>query len=201
MLSFVFGLILAAAMYLFVALDKTYNHVSAGELKRQARDGDELAKLLYKTVAHGQNLQLVLSIGIVASAAASALFFANAAPSIFGFILVALLLALGFLWLPARRLTPLASRLAIWFSPPLANLLYYLHRPLHAVNKNLRSQADSNFHTRLYTPQDLIEFLDRQKAQSNNRILPEDLAAAELALKFSGKTVRDIQFPASKVKL
>ncbi|MGH7195596.1 MAG: CBS domain-containing protein [Candidatus Saccharimonadales bacterium] len=200
MLSFVFGLILAAVMYVFIALDKTYNHVTAKELKRRARDGDDLASLLFKAVAHGQNLQLVLLAGIVLSAAAAALFFATAGPSILGFILVVLLIGLGFLWLPSRRLTPLASRLTIWSTPPLAKFLYYCHRPLHFINTRLLKPSGKTRHTRIYTPEDLIEFLDRQKSQGNSRIMHDDLAAAELALKFNDKKVSHIKLPPAQLK-
>jgi CBS domain containing-hemolysin-like protein len=199
MISFILGLVLAAVMYVFITLEKTYNHVTAKELKRQAADGDELAKLLYRAVAHGQNLRLFTWAGTVLSAAASTLLFANAAPGIFGFILIVLLLVMGFLWLPSRPLTTFSSHLAIWATPAVDKFLYYFHRPLHFVSTKLGKEEIR--HTKLYAPEDLIEFLGRQKRQANNRILHDDLAAAELALKFNDKTVSSVMLSGKEVKL
>jgi len=63
MLGFIFGLLLAAISLILWTLDRTYQHVPSRELKRLARSGDEVAALLYRAVAYGMSLRLLLAGG------------------------------------------------------------------------------------------------------------------------------------------
>ncbi|MEK7603239.1 MAG: CBS domain-containing protein, partial [Patescibacteria group bacterium] len=57
-----------------------------------------------------------------------------------------------------------------------------------------------HLHTGLYEKQDLIELLERQEAQSDNRMEQAELVLAERALKFGDRLVRDRLVPRRVVK-
>ncbi|HEY9712722.1 MAG TPA: hypothetical protein V6C72_04595, partial [Chroococcales cyanobacterium] len=57
---FIFALVCIALSFIALTLRKTYYYLPERELKRQAKNGDKLAKVLYRAVAYGQSLQLLL---------------------------------------------------------------------------------------------------------------------------------------------
>src|SRR5665213_1813700 len=125
MANLLFAIILALVMLLAIALNKTYHHLPFKELKRQARHNEYPARTLYRAAAYGPSLQALLFIIIVLAAASSFVLFAISLNTWMAFGLVAVLLWLGFLWLPASRLTSVSSRLATWMASPLAWALRY----------------------------------------------------------------------------
>jgi hypothetical protein len=60
MLAFILAVALAGIMLLGISLNKTYQHITRKEIKRQARRGDKLARALYKPVSYGPSLQVFL---------------------------------------------------------------------------------------------------------------------------------------------
>src|SRR5579859_5995079 len=71
MFAFILGALLAALAVVNWVLLRTYEYVPPRELKRLARRGDEIAQLLYRAVAYGVNLRILLGLVAVVAGALS----------------------------------------------------------------------------------------------------------------------------------
>jgi len=182
-----------------LSLDKAYHDVAAKEVKRQARQGDELAKLFYRPISYGVALRLLLWFVIILSATGSVMLFASLTSTWVAFILIVLIFGLAFWWLPNVRVGSFNAWLAKVSARPLSLALHYLYPVLKPIAKLVSSIYPVHIHTGLYEKADLLELLDWQSRQTDNRISPEELRAAEHALKFNDKLVSDIATPRQKV--
>jgi CBS domain containing-hemolysin-like protein len=198
--SFIIALICVALAFVALTLRKTYYYLPEAELKREAKSGDHLGKVLWSAVAYGTSLQLLLWLLIGVFAAVGFVLFARVAPPIFGFLAVALLLWFAFAWMPTTRLTRLGARLSVWFTPIIVWLLRWLHRPLDWFLSLAHRFYPAVVHTGLYQKDDLLELIARQKQQPDNRVPIEELELAERALTFERIKVRDVLISRKKVK-
>ncbi len=201
MLQLLFILVLAALTLLAISLQKTYQSLPVKELKRRAAKGDELAKLLHRAVAYGISLQVLLWLIIGLSAAGFSAVLSHTVPSWLAFIGMLALLWVGFAWLPSTRVTNTGQWLAKTLTPAIEWLLTHLHPLLVRVGQFLRTNGRVTVHTGLYQKEDLIELLDRQNGQLDNRITINELNFARHALLFEEKVVRDIMTPRRVVKM
>lgn len=195
------SVILAGLTLLAVSLQKTYHDVPVKELKRRARAGDELANVLYQAVSYGHTLRAVLwfFIGVFAGA-----FFVNVALNSalwFALVVSVILVWAGFVWLPARPVTKLGNRIAKWLAPALAWLLHYLHPLLDWTIEFIHRHRPVRVHTGLYQKDDLLDLIDQQQVQVDNRIDRTELDMARHALSFADKTVGEIMVPRRVVKM
>lgn len=195
-------LVLLAALALFsIGLLKVFRRMPERELKRRAREGDELARALYKAAAYGPSLGAVLwfLVGIT-----NALFFlavSRIVPGWLAVMLSATLIWLGFVWLPAREVTQASSWTAAKVAPVLAWLLNYLHPLLDRAIAFVQRHRPVTIHTGLYDREDLLELLTYQSTQPDNRIEKFELEIASHALAFGDRLVRDHLVPRRIVKM
>lgn len=201
MLHFIIILALAGLTLLAISLQKTYQSLPAKELKRRAAKGDELANLLHRAVGYGISLQVLLWIIIGVSAAGFSAVLSHAVPSWLAFIGMLALLWVGFAWLPSSRVTSTGQWLAKTLTPAIEWLLTHLHPILVRIGQFFRTNGRVTVHTGLYQKDDLIELLDRQNGQLDNRITANELNFARHALQFEEKVVRDIMTPRRVVKM
>jgi CBS domain containing-hemolysin-like protein len=197
----VINLILAALSLLFISLQRGYHSVPVKELKRRARDGDEIAIGLYRAVAYGHSLRSVLWFLVIISSSAFFVSVAVTAPVWVALLSSAMIAWFGFVWLPVRQTNRLSTRLARMFAPALAWILNYLHPILDRVVVFVRRHKPVRIHTGLYDKDDLIELLERQFVQADSRITREELDIAYSALTAGEKLVRDIMIPRRVVKM
>lgn len=182
-----------------VAVQKTYALVPAHELKRRAQKGDKQAQVLYRAAAFGLSLKVLMWLLIGLSA--SALFFVVARTFVWPVALVGILLILwlGVAWLPNSRVTSGSKQLAVWLTPMLAWVLNYLHPALEWLGLQLRHVSRPVSHTKLYEKDDILELLQSQAKQTDNRVAKAELDMAGHALTFGAKPVRDTLTPYSQV--
>lgn len=200
MLRFVVAVGLLVFCLLGVMLYKVYFYLPAKELKRQAEHGDRVSTGLWRAVAYGRSLKLLLWLWIGLSAAAGFVLLARIAPWYIGFVAIALLLWLAVAWFPRRtRLSHVEAKLGLWLTPSLSWLLNYLH-PLFDVGLSRLKPATKTGHTSLYETEDLMELLERQEGQSDNRITASDLDRLKRLLAANHQKVSDILTPRSQVK-
>jgi len=191
---------LAGLALLAVILQKTYAEVPAKELKRRVQKGDNRAEALYRAAAYGMSLKVfLLAIAALSSAALFDIIARSFAWPIALLAIVALFI-IGFTWLPNTRATKASQRLAELLAAPLAWIMNYLHAPLQRTGDFVKGHVNVAEHTNLYQKEDLIELLERQEQQSDNRITKEEIDMAVHALSFGDKLVRDIFIPFSQVK-
>jgi CBS domain containing-hemolysin-like protein len=200
MLALISAIGLALITLLSILLQKTYGQVPAKELKRRAQHGDSGAQALYRVVAYGISLRVFLWVITAFSTAGLFYVVAQSLPWPFALLAIIALFAIGFTWLPNTKVTRASQQLGQLLAPPIAWLLNYLHAPLQAGGLFVRDHTSLVNHTNLYQKEDLIELLEQQERQADNRIAKQEIDIAVHALSFGDKLVRDIFIPVSQVK-
>ncbi len=202
MVRLLFIIFLAGVTLLSISLQKTYNQVSPKELKRRARQQDPWAKVLYRAAAYGVSLRILLWLFIGLSGGAFFVTLARYVDSTFLAVVgSAVLIWFGFLWLPESRVTRFSSRFAATVTPALELLLRYVHPVFGRIGSFIERHRPVRIHTGLYQKDDLVDLINQQQVQIDNRITQEELELASHALVFGDKLVRDHLTPRRVVKM
>lgn len=201
MLTFIIALLLLGLALFGILLRKTYDYMPRRELKRQAQQGDQVAGTLYKAVAYGPSLRLLLWIIIGLAAAGGFVLFVRVAPPVLSFLAVASLLWYGFVWMPAAPISGIGAKLVIWTTPFIAWLLNIFHPILVRLHSLVERRRTDMYHTGLYEREDLIEFLELQRSMADSRVSESEIDMAIHALTFGGRTVSEIMVPKRVVKM
>ena len=196
MLYFIFGSIFTLLAVFFGVLYVTYASIAVQELKKRARAGDEIARLLYRAVAYGANTKVLLvSLGLVSL--------------YFGYILMDIAVG-AWLTLPTLAaysligiffvrgkggIRPSGVWLATKASPFLAWLAERLDPVLGFVDRVLRRIFPLHIHSGLYDKQDIVNLLEQQKTQEDNKISDDEIHLLQHALTFGDKVVADAMTP------
>jgi len=200
MIGFILALVLLGVALLALALLKTYSLLPPKELKKRARDKDPVAAALYKAVAYGSSLRVLLwAIIILAAAGGFQLMTAFTWPPL-AFVTVVITLAYGFVWMPAHHVSKIGIRIALWLTPIVAWLLRYLNPLLAATANFFRKLRPIRVHTGLYDRDDLQELFESQKHQPDSRISNETLELLSHTLTFGDKLVHDSMVPKRMVR-
>ncbi len=194
------GCILAGITLLTISLERTYRRVPVIEIKRRARANDPIAGLLYKAVSYSHSLRSVLWFFIGITSAIFFVYVSRSGPLWFALTCSVALIWLGFVWLPAREVSRLGVWVAARVAPALAWLLYYVHPLIDRIYKFIRRHRPITVHTGLYDKEDLIDLLERQQVQPDNRIQKTELDIALNALTVGDKIVQDFLTPRRLVK-
>jgi CBS domain containing-hemolysin-like protein len=198
MLVFVLYLLLALITLFTIGLLKVYTDVPSKELKRRVRAGDELATLLYRAASYEASLRILLWLIIGLSASGFFVLMTRSVPGWEATLGCLALLWLGFAWLPSTHISNTTRKMASYVARPLAWVLQRLYPLLNHIAVLSRRWRVS-FHTGLYEKDDLLNLLDHQLGQTDNRVTDEELRTAKSALTFGDKIVRDVMIPRSKV--
>ncbi len=197
-----FTVILFTALALMsVGLLKSYRNVSERELRRRAREGDELAAVLYKAVAYGSSLGAVLWFLVAATNAMFFVSIARSAPAWFAVAASAALIWFAFVWMPARDVTRFSTWVAVKLAPVLAWILNYLHPIFSRIARFVGQHRPVTIHTGIFDREDLVDLIQDQKVQPYNRIDKVSLDIALHALTFGSVLVRDVMVPRRAVKM
>ncbi|MDB5164910.1 MAG: hypothetical protein JWL89_536 [Candidatus Saccharibacteria bacterium] len=195
MTSFIFAIILLILAIAGVVVRKTYYYLPLNELKRQAEKQDPLASRLYTAVAYGSSLRGLLWLFIALTSAGGFVLLARSVSPWLSFAVVIALLWAAFSWLPASRVTSLGARLTASVTPLVTWILNYIH-PLFSRGTSLvEKRYTATHHTGLFERSDVIELIERQQQQADNRLSEEELEIIKRALSFSDYKVRDVLTP------
>jgi CBS domain containing-hemolysin-like protein len=200
MIGFILALALLGVALLAMALQKTYSTLTPKELKRRAREKDPIARVLYRAVAYGVVLKVLLWTVTVITAAGSFVLLSRLAPPILAFFTVAIIIAYGFVWMPAHKATAVGMRVAVWATPTVAWILDRIHPLLDGVVVFVQRHRPISFHTGLYDRDDLLELVEQQKHQADSRISNETLELLTHSLTFGDKVVHDCMVPRRSVE-
>jgi CBS domain containing-hemolysin-like protein len=195
-------LIVAALVIVFlcsVLLDKACRTVSVKELKRRARGGKDVnTSSIYKLVSHGESLMLFLWLtgGISGAFLLIKLVQYSTALAVVAVLIVTWLL------LSDR---PLNTKGPLWnlagvISMPALKIVSFLHPILVRFAKLFSKLRPIHVHTGLYDKDDLLDLVNTQNRQIDNRIPEEDLKIAFGSLTFGDKLVRDVMTPKREIK-
>lgn len=193
-------LALAVLTLLAVGLQRTYSRVPLKELKHRARHGNELAGAMLKAVGYGHSLRAVLWFLIGLTSAGFFVFVSMTAPVWLALAASLALVWLGFVILPAARVTALGERFAAWCAPALTKVIALMHPLIDWFVRLLHKHRPVHVHTGLYDRQDLIDLLQQQQVQPDNRIEKAGLEIALHALTFGDRTVGEHMTPRRVVK-
>jgi CBS domain containing-hemolysin-like protein len=201
MIGFILAVALLALALLALALLKTYSALPTKELKRRARSKDPAAEVLYRAVAYGASLRLLLWLVVILAAAGSiSLIESVGIPKVLAYIIVVFIVAYGFVWMPAHKATAIGVRLAVWTTPAVAWLLQKLHPVLDFAVKLVHEHRPVTVHTGLYDRDDLLALIESQKHQQDSRISTETLELLAHTLTFGDKLVQDCMVPVRTVR-
>lgn len=203
MTTFLIAILFLTLALFGIAMRKTYDYLPRKELKRQARSGDRAARILYRAVAYGPSLRLLLWIYIGLTAGAGFVLLARSpgVPAWLAFGLVVMLLWYGFVYMPTARISTMGARLVIAITPLIAVVLSYLHNPLTKLSHMVQPRREGSLRTGLYEREDLIDLLEAQRNMPESRIAPEEIDIAIHSLTFGEQTVGEIVVPRRVVKM
>lgn len=190
----------AALTLLAVSLQKTYQSIPLKELKHRAREGDTLAAALHKAASYEHSLEVILWAFTGVSAAAFFFVVSHVWTAWFAILASAMLVWLGFFWVPTGQVTRAGMFVARYAAPVLAWALNYLHPTVDWIVSFIRRHRPVRFHTGLYDKEDILSLLHFQRAQVDSRISPLELELAERALRFGDVLVRDVVIPRRVVR-
>lgn len=200
MIQFILIVLFAVLTLASVSLQKAYAKVPLKELKRRARAGDELAKALFSAVSYGVSLQVLLWLVIGVSASIFFVVLSISLPSWLAFFGCASLLWVAFAWLPNTQVSRVSERLAQKISPILSKVLSKLYPLLNRLGKQIQKMSRVSVHSGIYQKEDLVELIDRQSSQPDNRMTAYEMGIVKSSLTFSDKIIRDIMTPRRVVK-
>ena len=201
MILFIIILLLAGLTLLSVSLQKTYTKIPLKELKRRAKSGDEFAKALFAASAYGFSLDILLWIIVGLSASGFFVVLSINLPSWLALFGCAALLWVAFAWLPTARVSDLSQQLAQSLAPAFAKILSFLYPLLNRIGGIIHSRGRITIHSGIYQKEDLIDLLDKQALQSDNRMTPYEIGIVKSALTFSDEIIRDKMTPKRVVKM
>lgn len=194
-------LVLASLTLFFISLQRTYSRIPAKELKRRARHGDAVAATIHKASVYGYSLRFVLWIFIGLAAGAFFVYASRWLPLWLALPSSALVVWLGFIWIPSGEITSVGQAAASHIAPILARILYYLHPIIERVRSVVSRFRPVHIHTGLYEKADLLDLIDYQQVQADNRIDAIELDIARGALTFGDRLIRDVMTPRRAVKM
>src|SRR5205814_2381000 len=123
------------------------------------------------------------------------------APLWFALTCSALLIWLGFVWLPAARVSYASQFVAAKLAPVFARLAGFIHPITYKTAQFVRRHHLAHHHTGLYDRDDLLELLNNQQAQTDNRIEKSELEIAAHALKFGDISIGERMTAWRKVQI
>ena len=192
---------LSVLLLLLISINRTYSHYPLKELKQRAREGDEIAASLVKAVGYGHSMNVVLWVLTLGVGAAVFLLLSTKVPLWFALSSIAALLWLGFVWLPAARISALSEHVAAMAAPILGKIVSYLHPSIDFVFRTIRKHRPIHLHTGLYDKEDILELLETQKVIPENRVEKYELELAMRSLEFGDKEIGNHMTPRRGVKL
>ena len=195
------GLLLAGLSLLTIVIKRAYESFPVKELKKRARDGDKISLLLHRSAAYGTSLSAVLWLLIGLSTSVFFVYVSRNFSAWVAGLLCALLIWLGFVWLPKRRASKIGLWIAARLSPVVSRVASFLHPVVRGVINFIHRYLPVHIHTGLYDEQDLVKLLKQQRQQPDNQISDSSIEIAIHAISFGDKLVSDVLVPRRAVKM
>lgn len=192
MIGIISGTLLVLLAFLALTLQRLYSSIPAKELRRLARRGDHLAEGLYRPVAYGASLRLLLWSVAALSLAGGVLLLIPHLPMLLDLAVLVAVLVLALVLAPSLRLTVHAAQFAAMIAPGVVLVLRYTHPLLSRAASLINRYRDIAPHSFLYEKEDLQHLLELQKDQIDNRIQQHELETAERALAFDDRQAADV---------
>lgn len=192
MLADIFGFFLIVVAVFALILQRLYSSTPAKELKRLAARDEPLAQQIYRPVAYGATLQVLLW-GIAGVGLSAGLWLLIASlPAITVVVLFALIFGGCAIALPRLRFTRQTRSLVAMIAPMLEWLVRHTHPLLNALTEKLYRHRLLMAHSGMYEKEDLDALLVQQQGQEDNRIDPNEIELVRRAFQFSEAKAADV---------
>lgn len=195
-----FTLLLLVIFLVCILLNKAYRTLSIKELRRRARSSkNKNIGSIYRIAAFGESLRLLL--WLFGGFSVAILFLRTANYN--SWLAVGLVLVAGWLIVEQKplKIDGILWKLAAFIARPVAYILNFLQPLLSRLTRWLKGLQPIRLHTGLYNKEDLLELLQNQEKQIDNRIPAEDLQIALGGLTFGDKIVSAVMTPRRQLKL
>lgn len=197
------GIILMALALVCFALYGAYDHACLKELKRQARHGNRDAARLYRPAAYGVSLRLMLAGTAMVCTYAGLYLVQRAAGGAWGLGAAAVYAGMAVAAVSTRcdgAERSAGRRLAVAAAPLLGWVQERTQPIMQPGIRLFRRLRPVHLHTGVYEKADIVELLERQKGQPDNRISAGEIVLLTHALTFGDKHVSDAYVPKRRVK-
>jgi len=188
-------IVLAVLVILFISIAKVYRSIPLIELKRRARDGQKLAKALYKVASYKYSSQFLL---LLMATVASAVFFVlmdKKSPVWVAITADLALIWLAYIWIPRSSINIVSQYFAQILARPLGWALQYIH----PIFTRFHQAGKRSPHTGLYERADIVKLLTVQQKQVDNRIEDFEIDLLKHVVDFGHLRVIDVMTPKRKV--
>ncbi len=175
--------------FLSVVLRKVYFSVPEYELKRRVAAGDVFASRIYPAVANGESFSVLLWIILSVVSVGALVFLSYIFPLVFSIILVAVWVWLAFSSLFDGSVLPMGRKIAFSLTPFFVYILNRGNKLIKQPAKLHKHYPDR--HTRIYEPEDLRKFLQKQSTQQDNRISPQQIDSLSRLISLDKLLVRE----------
>jgi putative hemolysin len=194
-------LVLTVLLFVTISLQRTYTRYPLKELKRRARDGDEIAAELVRASAYGNSLKATLWVITLLLSSLLFLNLSTSGPAWFAITAIAIFIFLGYVWLPATRISSISEKFAAYLARFFELSLRYLDPFLSFLDRKTLFFRSRLKPTGMYDTEDFLELIERQQLTPGNRIPKLELGIAAHALQFESKLIIDHMTPRRAVKL
>jgi CBS domain containing-hemolysin-like protein len=193
MVATITSILLFILMVCAVALARVYSRIPLKEIKRRANRGNVDARGLYHVVRHGRTAIIILQAFAVLAFSSLTVIIGQSLTPLFAVLLITLLVSSIFISdrLPRKP----SERIAGLFAPHYARLLVRIRPATNIAARIFRRFASATGTSHVYEVEDLIELIEQQKENRNNRIEKNQLDLALHALSFGQKIVKDHMVP------
>ncbi|MBI2592323.1 CBS domain-containing protein [Candidatus Saccharibacteria bacterium] len=191
-------LLLAVVLAKCILLYKASKALPLAELRRRARGGgDKHTQALYKVLAFQSSLKFIIwTVGVT-----SATMLVLLAADFSGWLVLVFIAATSWLLLDER----FSIRTGNWLwevSALVASVVLPVVNFLQPVLVRLGGHVRGleRGHTGIYEVEDLMDFIDRQSRQLDNRLSAAQLQSVRSALKFADQNIGSVMTPRKSVK-
>lgn len=193
------GILFLALALTAVLLRKAYDIAPDYELKRQAMQGNALARELYRAVAYGRSLHILLWLLQIIGVSVGLVLLVSALPALLSIPIIASVLWLFFDYLPKMHAGRISTWLARKLTPVIIWKLHYLDPPFKLIARWLDRHIRPR-HSGLYELQDLLDLLNLQSQQQDSRITTEEIELIRNVIGFGDQRVRDVMRPRKNIR-
>lgn len=200
MIDLIFAVLCLIFAVLVAVMRKSYSYVPRHEIKRRAEDNDPLATSLYRGVAYGDTLNLLLASLLVLLSGVGTAILTHDLSLIVAIVLAVIIFGVVYIWLPARPVSRFGLRMTAHLTPVIAGTLNRTFPVLNRISSIVYKQPYGSNHTGVFERADLLSLISRQRSQADSRISPQELDRVENSLLFDDHVVGDLVQPVSAFK-
>lgn len=194
-------ILLGILAYGTVVIRDTYTALPVRELTRRARGGDKVAEAVRSLHAYGHSVRVITACFEIFFVALLLWYGVRSFSGFWAFMIV--IIVLSFLGLKRGRtdIGGVTAYVAAKVAPIFRTMLRYIGPLLDWIYGTVRRFVPVYVHTGLYTKDDLLRLLGKQKHAKGSVIPLSDLTIAEHALRFGDEMVGTIMTPRRMVKM